>query len=279
MIRGPYRSRAMEEIIAEAKKLARDGAKEFVLIAQDTTRYGEDLYGELKLPVLLKELCKIDGILWIRLLYTYPDRITDELLQVLNDEPKVLKYLDIPLQHASGKVLKQMNRSGDRESLTALIGKIREKVADITLRTTFIVGFPGETDEDFTILAEFVKEMRFDRVGCFAYSSEEDTPAAEFENQLEEDQKLRRQEIIMLEQSEIVVEKNEAKIGFVVEVLVEGFDGLNKCYYGRTKADAPDIDGKIFFVSEKTFLPGDIILVEITEALEYDMIGSVTDEK
>jgi len=276
-IRGGFRSRMMEDVLAEAKGLAENGVKELVLIAQDTTRYGEDIYGRLELPVLLKELCKINGIEWIRLLYIYPDRITDELLNVMAEEEKILKYLDIPLQHASGKILKRMNRSGDRESLTALLNKVRAKMPDMTIRTTFIVGFPDEDENDFRELAEFIKEIKFDRLGCFTYSMEEGTPAALFDNQIEEDVKARRMEVIMLEQSEVMEAINEAKVGTTASVLVEGFDSLNKCYYGRTKADAPDIDGKVFFETKKSFLPGDIILVEITDTLEYDVIGTVID--
>lgn len=278
MIRGQYRSRALEDIIDEAKALAKRGVKEITVVAQDTTRYGEDIYGEGRLPQLLNELCAIDGIEWIRVLYTYPERITDELLDAVANQPKVLKYLDIPIQHASDGVLARMNRRSNNAQLYSLIKKIREKVPNITLRTTMIVGFPGESDEDFTTLCEFVKAARFDRLGCFTYSPEEGTPAAEFPDQIPEDIKQRRYEVVMAEQSVISEELTAQKIGAVAQVLVEGYDRLNKCYYGRSKSDAPDIDGKVFFQSEFSPSAGDIVPVKITDSVEYDPIGEQIKE-
>lgn len=273
LIRGRFRSRTMEQIEQEARTLAARGAKELVLIAQDTTRYGEDLYGELRLPELLDRLCEIDGVEWIRILYTYPDRITDRLLKTINRQPKVLPYLDIPLQHASGPVLKRMNRSGDVQSLTAQLAHIRQMVPGITIRTTLIVGFPGETEEDFAVLDEFIKTVRFDRMGCFTYSAEEGTPAASFPDQIEEQVKQRRMEVLMTDQSVISEQLCQQKLGSVQQVLVEGYDGLNKCCYGRSIADAPDIDGKVFFTSAKRPAPGELVQVQITDRIEYDLIG------
>ncbi len=278
MIRGQYRSRVLEDIIDEAKSLAKRGVKELTVVAQDTTRYGEDIYGEGRLPQLLNELCAIDGIEWIRVLYTYPERITDELLDTVANQPKVLKYLDIPIQHASDSVLVRMNRRSNNAQLYSLIKKIREKVPNITLRTTMIVGFPGESDEDFTTLCEFVKAVRFDRLGCFIYSPEEGTPAAEFPDQIPEDIKQRRYEVVMAEQSVISEELTAQKIGTVAQVLVEGYDRLNKCYYGRSKSDAPDIDGKVFFQSAFSPSAGDIVQVKITDSVEYDPIGEQIKE-
>ena len=278
MIRGGYRSRKMEDILSEAEALAKGGTKEIILIAQDTTRYGEDIYHELMLPKLLNELCKIDGIEWIRILYTYPDKITDELLDTINSQPKVLKYLDIPLQHASGKVLRRMNRTGDFESLTKLMEHIRSKVPGITIRTTLIVGFPGEDEDDFEQLGRFVRTVKFDRMGSFTYSPEEGTPAAEFEDQIDEQVKHDRQEIIMTEQQTVNEELAERKIGTVQRVLVEGYDRLNKCYFGRTEADAPEIDGKLFFMSpDKQYNPGDMVNAKVTDLIDFDLIGEIIE--
>ena len=278
-IRGRFRSHKLEDIVAEAQNLASRGVKELVIVAQDTTRYGQDLYGELRLPQLLDALCEVEGIRWIRMLYTYPDLITDSLLDTMAKQPKVLNYLDIPLQHCDGDVLKAMNRGGDRESLTALIGKIRAKLPDVTLRTTFITGFPGESEEQFTQLCEFVTEIGFDRLGCFPYSAEEGTFAAAMPNQVEEEVKLRRAEIIMDIQSRRVAENNEKKLGTVQEVLVEGYDDYIKCYFGRTTADAPEIDAKVFFCTDGVGLAdGDIVKVEITDTIEYDLLGAMIGE-
>ena len=272
-IRGRMRSRKIEDCVAEAKKLAEQGVKELIVVAQDTTAYGEDIYGEPKLHELLTELCKIDGLHWIRTLYTYPDRITDELLQTIKAEEKLVKYLDIPLQHVNGDILKRMNRKGDKESISALIDRIREVIPEITLRTTFITGFPGETDEQFTELAEFVKGKRFDRLGCFTYSPEEDTLAAEFDGQVAEQVKTDRMENIMEMQMTIAAEKNEEKQGTLTEVLIEGWDDYIKCYFGRTPADAPEVDGKIFFLSTKPLKIGDFAKVRVNDCIEYDLLG------
>lgn len=276
-IRGRLRSRAQEDIIAEAKVLVSRGVKELIVVAQDTTAYGIDLYGEPRLAELLEELCRIDGIHWIRTLYTYPDRITDRLLEVIAREEKLVKYLDIPLQHADGEILKKMNRRGDRESLSRLIKKIRTKIPEITLRTTFITGFPGETEQQFCTLAEFVKEQRFDRLGCFTYSPEEDTAAALFDGQIDEQTKADRAENIMEAQMEIAAQKNEEKQGTVTEVLIEGWDDYIKCYFGRTPADAPEVDGKIFFISTRSLNIGDFVKVRINDCIDYDLLGELEE--
>lgn len=272
-IRGEFRSRPAEEIIDEAKGLAEKGVKELIVIAQDTTRYGEDLYGKPALPSLLNSLSEIDGIKWIRMLYCYPDRITEELLDTVASNEKVVKYIDLPLQHADKDILKAMNRKGDKQSLLALINHIREKVPDVTLRTTLITGFPGESEEAFETLSEFVNEAQFDRLGCFAYSAEEGTPAAEMPNQIDDDVKAKRAEIIMEQQYRIVDEINNAKIGKEVECVVEGYDAYSDTYYGRTSADAPEIDGIINFTCGYTLNEGDFVTVEIMGTNEYDLIG------
>ena len=272
-IRGRMRSRTIEDCVAEAKHLAQNGVKELIVVAQDTTAYGTDIYGKSMLPELLKELCKIEELHWIRTLYTYPEKITDELLEVIASEDKLLKYLDMPIQHVNGEILKKMNRKGDLKSLTALIEKIRAKIPNITLRTTLITGFPGETEEQFAELAEFVKQTRFDRLGCFTYSAEEGTMAAEFENQVDDQTKTDRMENIMDMQMTIAAEKNEEKIGTVTEVIIEGWDDYIKCYFGRTVYDAPEIDGKIFFIAKKPLKIGDFVKVRINDCLDYDLLG------
>ena len=274
-IRGEFRSRPMEEIVAEAEMLAKDGTKELILIAQDTTRYGLDIYGELKLSELLKILDKIDGLEWIRLLYCYPDRITDELIDTMAYSDKVLPYIDIPLQHVDGRILKAMNRTGDRESLTALIDRLREKMPDIVLRTTFITGFPGEDEEAFNNLSEFVDDIQFDRLGCFAYSAEEGTPAAEFENQLEDEVKKHRADIIMEQQFDIMQYKQKQLIGSVVDCIVEGYDAYTDSYFGRTWMDAPEIDSVIYFTGNGEYSAGDIVRVEIFDINDYDLLGEI----
>lgn len=278
-IRGRFRSRPLEDILQEARYLAENGVTELNIVAQDTTRYGEDLYGEPRLPRLLAELCKIDGLRWVRVLYTYPDRITDPLLEVMAREEKIVKYLDIPLQHASGRVLKDMNRRGNRESLTALMRRIRAKVPGIVLRTTLITGFPGETEEEFTELCEFVRDIRFDRLGCFPYSAEEGTPAAEREDQVDEELRLRRAEVIMDMQMQIAAENNSAMLGREITVVVEGFDRLAESYFGRSAADAPDIDGKVFFTSPGRRLSvGEYVTMRVEDIMDYDLLGSVVEE-
>ena len=272
-IRGRMRSRTIESCVAEAKELAAGGVRELIVVAQDTTAYGTDLYGESKLCELLRELCKIDGLEWIRTLYTYPERISDELLSLIASEPKLVKYLDIPIQHVNGEILKRMNRRGDRETLTALIKKIRAVVPDITLRTTLITGFPGETEEQYEQLHSFVKEIEFDRLGCFTYSAEEGTIAAEYDGQIDEQTKQDRAEHIMETQLDIAAEKNRAKIGTVQRVLIEGWDDYIKCYYGRSAADAPEIDGKVFFMAKRQLVIGDFVDVQINDTIEYDLLG------
>lgn len=277
MIRGHFRSRRMEDIIAEAEWLASVGTKEIVLIAQDTTRYGEELYGKLMLPELLHKLCRIDGIEWIRIMYCYPDRVTDELLDAMAEEPKVVNYIDLPLQHASESVLKRMNRRGSRESLNNLLAKIRSKLPGVVIRTTIIAGFPGESEEEFTEVVEFIREARFERLGCFAYSQEEDTPAGEMQPQLSEEVKLRRQDIIMTEQYGITDEFNNSCVGKKLRVIVEGYDGYIKRYFGRSYMDAPEVDGKIFFTSSVKLRPGDFTNVTVTDAMEYDLLSEAED--
>lgn len=278
LIRGGYRSRTMESIEEECRALVADGAKELILIAQDTSRYGIDLYGEYSLAKLMERLCKIDGLHWLRVLYCYPDSITDELLEVMAREEKIVPYIDLPLQHASGKILKAMNRRGDRQSLTALMKKIREKVPGVVLRTTLIAGFPGETEEDFTELAEFVKDVKFERMGCFAYSQEEGTDAAELPDQVEDETKERRAEILMDDQMNIMDAQGQELIGQTLEVLVEGFDRYAECWFGRSYRDAPDIDGKVFFTTGgKRPRLGSFVKVEITDCMDADLTGELVE--
>ena len=272
-IRGKFRSREMDSIVSEAKTLAEGGVKELIVVAQDTTKYGEDLYGEYKLPELLGELNKIDGIEWIRLLYCYPDKVTDELITAIAENEKVCNYIDIPMQHVNGDVLKSMNRPGDRESLTALVEKLRERIPDIVIRTTFISGFPGETEEAFTELSEFVNEMKLDRVGCFAYSREEGTPAYDFPDQIETEVASQRAEIIMEQQFSIADNKLDEYIGKTLDVLVEGYDPYTDSYYGRTYMDAPEIDNMVVLTSGYRIDDGDIVPVEIINKEEYTLIG------
>ena len=274
-IRGRMRSRRIEDCVAEAKILAERGVKELIVVAQDTTAYGEDIYGKAMLPELLRELCKVEELHWIRTLYTYPDRITDELLDTVASEEKLVKYFDIPIQHVNGEILKRMNRKGDYNTLSALIDKIREKIPGVTIRTTLITGFPGETEEQFSELARFVKEKRFERLGCFTYSAEEGTVAAEFADQTDEQTKVDRMENIMELQLTVAAEKNEEKIGSVTEVLIEGWDDYIKCYFGRTPADAPDVDGKIFFMADRPLVLGDFVKVQINDCIDYDLLGEL----
>ena len=276
-IRGRMRSRKIEDCVAEAKHLAKNGVKELIVVAQDTTAYGTDIYGEPKLCELLKELCKIDELVWIRMLYTYPERISDELLDLIANKEKLVKYLDMPIQHINGDILKKMNRKGDKQSITALIKKIREKVKDITLRTTLITGFPSETDEQFCELHQFVKDIEFDRLGCFAYSAEEDTLAASMPNQIDEQTKIDRMELIMESQTLIASAKNEQKIGKTIKVLIEGWDDYIKCYYGRSEADAPEIDGKVFFMAYSPQTIGSFVDVTVNDILEYDLLGEISE--
>lgn len=272
-IRGNFRSVEFETLVEEATALAQAGTKELILIAQDTTNYGMDLYGKLRLPELLDALCEIDGIEWIRMLYCYPDKITDELLETMARQPKVLHYIDLPLQHSDDKILKAMNRRGDGAFLRETVRRIREVLPDTVIRTTFIVGFPGEGEEEFENLAVFVNETEFDRLGCFAFSPQEGTPAFEMEDQVEEDVKLRRGEIIMQDQLEIVTLKNQERIGKVYKVLVEDYDGYSDSYKGRTYMDAPEIDGNIVFTTDGNYEVGDFAEVEVIGVNDYDLIG------
>lgn len=277
-IRGKYRSVPMEDVLAEANKLAENGVTELVVIAQDTSRYGEDLYGESKLPELLRELCKIDGLKWIRTLYCYPERITDELLDTIASEEKLVKYLEIPIQHCNGEILSKMNRWGDEEKLENLFNHIREKIPGVILRTTLITGFPGETEEQFNQLAEFVQRIRFDRLGCFPYSQEDGTKSADFPNQIEPEIASHRAEIIMEQQLEVSYDNNKKLMDSELDAVVEGFDRYAECFFGRTPMDTPDIDGKIFFMSEKPLAMGEYVRVKITDTLDYDLIGEVIAE-
>ena len=276
MIRGKYRSRTIENLVKEARWLAEGGVKELIIIAQDTSYYGTDIYGESKLPELLKELCKIDDLKWIRVLYCYPERITDELIETIANEDKIVKYLDLPLQHCNKDLLKVMNRKGSYEELSALIKKLRDRIPNLTLRSTFITGFPGETEEQFEELSKFVDEIKFNRMGCFPYSQEEDTPAAKLPNQIDEDIKQKRAEIIF-EQQQVIMEKYaEESIGQQVEVLVEGFDRYAECYFGRTAGDCPEVDGNIFFTTGGIKpATGSFVQVKITDYLGIDPVGEM----
>lgn len=278
LIRGGFRSREPENVIEEAKQLAEKGVRELNVIAQDTTRYGEDLFGKPYLAKLLKELCKIEKLRWIRVLYCYPERVTDELIDVMANEEKIVKYIDLPLQHCNAEILKSMNRRGSRESLTALLKKIRDRIPNVVLRTTFISGFPGETEEQFEELCEFAKEIEFDRLGCFPYSQEEDTPAAAFPNQLDEETKQNRADIIMEQQQLIMTRRCEKLVGTTVEVLVEGFDRIAECWYGRTYADAPEVDGCVFFTTGgKKPSIGSFVNVKITDTMGIDPVGEMIE--
>ena len=276
-IRGKFRSRTIENILEEARWLADNGVTELVVVAQDTTRYGEDIYGESRLPELLAELCKIEGFHWIRTLYLYPERITDKLIDTIAEQDKLVKYFDIPIQHCNADILKRMNRCGSRETLTELIGKIRARIPNVIIRTTLITGFPGETQEQFEELAEFANDMRFERLGCFAYSAEEGTPAAKFEGQLPDEEKERRSDVIMEQQMFINDVQNQEMIGKVVEVVTEGFDRYAECCFGRSAADAPEIDGKIFFSSERKLTVGEYVKVKIDDTLDCDLLGTVCE--
>ncbi len=277
-IRGGFRSRPMENIIEEAKYMVSGGVKELILVAQDTTRYGEDLYGELRLPELLEELCKIEELVWIRLLYCYPDRVTDRLLEVMAAQPKIVKYMDIPLQHCSENILRAMNRKGSSESLLALVEHIREKVPGIHLRTTMMVGFPGETRKDIEELALFVRKARFEKLGVFVWSAEEDTPAYDLPGRVSEKEGSRRQDIIMEEQSRVIDSHGEEMIDREITVVVEGFDRLAECCFGRSELDAPDIDGKVFFTAEgERMNVGDLVRVRIIDHMECDLVGEKVD--
>ena len=270
-IRGKFRSRKIESVVDEAKSLVNRGVKEIILVAQDTTKYGQDLYGEYSLDKLLKELVKIDGLEWIRLFYCYPQRITDSLIEVIANEEKVCNYIDIPLQHSDATVLKNMNRVGDGNDYRVLLNKMRKAIPDLALRTTFMVGFPGETDEQFENLCDFVKDMKFDKMGCFTFSPEEDTPAFDMDNQIDEDVKKRRQEVLMNAQYSITEASNKSRVGNVYKVIIDSFaDGK---YTGRSYMDSPEIDSGIIFTSNKKLNIGDFVNVKITDFDGYDLIG------
>jgi len=276
LIRGRFRSREMDNIVAEAERLVYNGVRELNVIAQDTTRYGEDIYGELKLPELLRRLCRIDGLQWIRVLYCYPDRITDELLDTIREEDKIVKYIDLPLQHSEADVLRAMNRRGDKESLLELVSHIREKIPGVVLRTTLIAGFPGESDEDFESLSDFVAQARFERLGCFAYSQEEDTPAALMPDQIEAEIKERRAELIGEQEAFIMNEWCDGIVGSDIDVMVDGFDRYAECWFGRSAYDAPEVDPCVFFtVGERKPSPGEIVRVHITDHIDCDLTGEM----
>ncbi len=276
-IRGGFRSVPMEDILKEANWMAENGVTEIIVIAQDTTRYGCDLYGESRLPELLKKLCAIEKIHWVRVLYCYPERITDELIDVMANEEKMVHYLDIPIQHCDDEILKNMNRQSTEAQLRELMAKLRSRIPDITIRTTLITGFPGETKQQFNKLGDFVQDMQFDRLGCFPYSEEEGTKAALMENQVDEEVRSHRAEIIMQQQADVSYAKNEAKIGSRLEAVIEGYDKYAGCYFGRTKADAPDIDGKIFIKSQNRLKLGQYITVEVFDTMDYDLLAEEVD--
>ena len=277
-IRGKFRSRAIDDIVSEAEELAENGVKELILIAQDTTRYGVDLYGKYSLDSLLEELVKIEKIQWIRVHYYYTEAITEGLIATMAKYDKICNYIDMPIQHINNTILRRMARRTTREETIEKIRMIREKMSDCTIRTSIIVGFPGETEEQFNELYEFVKNIRFDRMGVFSYSQEEGTPAAEFENQIDEETKQKRLDALMTLQQGISLEMNRAKIGSVIEVIVEGYDADNFLFYGRSRGDSIDVDGKVYFGTENEVDEGDIIKVKIVDADEYDLTGQRVEE-
>lgn len=274
-IRGNFRSVPMERLLKEAQDLAEQGVKELILVAQETTLYGKDLYGEKSLPKLLRELCKISGIRWIRILYCYPEEITDELIQVMKEEPKICHYLDLPIQHANDTILKRMGRRTSKQELIDIVRKLRKEIPDICLRTTLITGFPGETQEQHEEVMEFIDTLEFDRLGAFTYSPEEDTPAATFEDQIDEEVKEDRQADIMELQQEIAFDKAEDMIGREVLVMIEGKVADENAYVGRTYRDAPNVDGLIFINTDVELISGDFAKVKVTGALDYDLIGEL----
>ena len=272
-IRGPLRSRTVEDIVEEAKNLDSMGIKELVVIAQDTTVYGKDIYGQYSLPRLLRAITDNTSIPWIRILYCYPDKITDELIAEMRDNERIVHYIDLPVQHISDRVLKAMNRHGDSACIKDAVRRLREAMPDIVIRTTAIVGFPGETEEDFEELCSFVKETKFERFGAFPYSREENTPASELDGQIDEQTKQDRYDIIMKCQNRVSAEYNEALLGTTVRVLCEGFDPVSEAFYGRTYRDAAEIDGKVWFTAKKKPAPGDFLDVRITDTMDYDLVG------
>ena len=272
-IRGKFRSRTIEDIVAEAKELEALGVRELTVVAQDTTRYGIDIYGEYSLARLLRAITDETSIPWIRLLYCYPDKITDELVAEIRDNKRILKYIDMPIQHISDRMLTAMNRHGDSALIKGVIKKLRDEIPNIVIRTTFIVGFPGETEEDFRELCEFVSETKFDRAGAFPYSREEDTPAYDLPDQIDEQVKQDRADILMREQMAVAEEKNARMVGKIITVLCEDFDPVSETHFGRSEADAPEIDGKVYFKAPARIAPGSFVKVKIREVLDYDLIG------
>ncbi len=272
-IRGSFRSRPMDDIVGEARDLAALGVKEICLVAQDTTRYGEDLYGTYCLDSLLAALSEVEGIEWIRLMYCYADRLTDGVIDEIANNPKVVKYIDLPLQHISDNVLSRMNRRDTESSIREILQKLRSKIPDICIRTTFITGFPGETEEDFNKLLAFIKETKFEKLGVFEYSREENTPAYDMPDQIPEKLKRRRYDILMREQRKIHKENNQKAVGKTLRVLCEGYDKAAETYFGRSYADAPDIDGKVYFSAPRRLRDGEMVDVNITEVLDYDLYG------
>ena len=277
-LRGKFRSVPMERLIAQAEDMAEQGVKELILVAQETTVYGKDLYGKKSLHILLKKLCEIRGIRWIRVLYCYPEEIYDELIETIRDEKKICHYLDIPIQHASDRILKRMGRRTSKQELIDIVGKLRKEIPDIVLRTTLITGFPGETEEDHEELKEFVDEMEFDRLGVFTYSPEENTPAAEMADQVPEEVKEERRDELMELQQEISYDKGQDRIGQELLVMIEGKVADESAYIGRTYGDAPKVDGYIFVQTGELLMTGDFAKVRVTGALEYDLIGVLSDE-
>ena len=277
-IRGRFRSRPMDDLVAEAKQMEALGVKELTLIAQDITRYGQDLYGAYSLAPLIRRITEETSIPWIRLLYCYPDKITDDLIAEIRDNPRVLKYIDLPLQHISDPVLRRMNRHGDSAMIRGVLAKLRREIPDVVIRTTFIVGFPGETAADFEALCAFVKEQKFDHAGAFAYSREEGTPAHDFPDQIDEQVKQDRLDILMREQTEINEALNREKIGKTIDVLCEDYDPVAEVHFGRSAADAPEIDGKVYFKSPSRVAPGTFVRVKVREVLDYDLYGVLVKE-
>ncbi len=274
-IRGRFRSRPMEDLIAEAKQLDSLGVRELTVIAQDITRYGADLYGKYSLAELLHRITEETSIPWVRLLYCYPDKITDELIAEIRDNPRILKYMDLPLQHISDRMLRAMNRHGDSTTIRSVLDRLRREIPGIVIRTTFIVGFPGETGEDFEELCAFVKEQRFDHAGVFTYSREEGTPAYDLPDQIDEQVKQDRMDLLMREQMQINEELNREKIGQVIDVLCEDYDPAAEIHFGRSAADAPEIDGKVYFRSTERIAPGTFVRVKVREAEDYDLVGNL----
>ena len=278
-IRGKFRSRPMEDLVAEAKQLEELGVRELNIVAQDITRYGLDLYGEYRLAELLHRITEATAIPWIRLLYCYPDKITDELVAEMRDNPRIVKYIDMPMQHISDHMLTAMNRHGDSALIRSVVEKLRREIPEIVIRTTFITGFPGETEEDFEELCTFVREMEFDHVGVFPYSREEDTPAYDFPDQIDSQVAQDRADMIMADQMEINARKNEAKVGKIIKVLCEDYDAVSEIHFGRSEADAPEIDGKVYFRAPGRIAPGSFMYVKICEVSEYDLIGRAVEAK